>query len=36
MIFSLIITVIVSLCTKRPDDETLYNAFDKPIQGEIK
>ncbi len=36
MIFSLIITVIVSLCTKRPDDKTLYNAFDKPIQGEIK
>ncbi len=36
MIFSLIITVIVSLCTKRPDDEVLYNAFNKPIQGEIK
>ncbi len=36
MVFSLIITVIVSLCTKKPDDETLYNAFDKPIEGEIK
>ena len=36
MIFSLIVTVVVTLLTKKPDDEILYNAFDKPIEGEIK
>ena len=36
MIFSLIITVVVSLFTKKPDEKTLYNAFKKPIEGEIK
>jgi len=36
MLFSLAITVIVSLCTKRPDDAVLYEAFDKPIEDEIK
>ena len=36
MIFSLIITVAVTLFTKKPDDKILYNAFDKPIEGEIK
>ena len=36
MIFSLIITVAVSLLTKKPSDEILYEAFDKPIEGEIK
>ena len=36
MAFSLVITVIVSLCTKKPNDEILHNAFDKPIEGEIK
>lgn len=36
MAFSLVITVIVTLCTKKPNDEILYNAFDKPIEGEIK
>ena len=36
MIFSLIITVAVTLFTKKPSDETLYNAFEMPIEGEIK
>ena len=36
MVFSLIITVIVSLLTKKPDDAVLYEAFDKPYEGEIK
>ncbi len=36
MVFSVIITVIVTLCTKKPSDEILYEAFDKPIEGEIK
>ena len=36
MISSLIITVVVSLFTKRPSDEILYNAFEKPIENEIK
>ena len=36
MVFSLIITVVVSLFTKKPDDEILYEAFDKPYEGEIK
>ncbi len=36
MAFSLIITTIVSLCTKKPSDEILYNAFDKSFEGEIK
>ena len=36
MAFSVIITVIVTLCTKKPSDEILYKAFDKPIEGEIK
>lgn len=36
MLFSLIITVAVSLLTKKPDDEVLYEAFDKSFEGEIK
>jgi hypothetical protein len=36
MVFSLIITVIVSLLTKKPDDAILYEAFDKSFEGEIK
>lgn len=36
MVFSVIITIIVSLSTKKPSDEILYNAFDKPVDGEIK
>ncbi len=36
MVFSLIITVIVSLLTKKPDDAIIYEAFDKSFEGEIK
>ena len=36
MVFSVIITVAVSLLTKAPSEETLYEAFDKPIENEIK
>lgn len=36
MLFSLVITVAVSLLTKKPDDEVLYEAFDKSFEGEIK
>lgn len=36
MIFSLIITVTVTLFTKKPSKKILYNAFEKPIDGEIK
>ncbi len=36
MVFSVAITVIVSLFTKKPSEETLYNAFDKHFEGEIK
>ena len=36
MLFSLAITAIVSLCTKRPSDEVLAEAFDKPLENEIK
>lgn len=36
MLFSIVITVIVSLCTKRPDDAILQQAFDAPVEGEIK
>ena len=36
MIFSLIITVAVTLFTRKPSKKILYNAFDKPIDGEIK
>ena len=35
MISSLIITVSVSLLTKKPEDKILYEAFDKPIDNEI-
>jgi len=35
MIFSVIVTVIVSLCTKAPSDSTIYEAFDKPIENEV-
>lgn len=35
MAFSLVITVLVSLFTKKPDDEILHEAFDKPIDNEI-
>lgn len=36
MIFSVIVTVVVSLLTKKPSDEAIYNAFEKPIENEIK
>ena len=36
MLFSLIITFVVSLLTKKPNDTILYDAFEKPIEGEIK
>jgi len=36
MVFSVIITVAVSLMTKAPDEQTLYEAFEKPIENEIK
>ena len=36
MIFSLVATSLVSLCTKRPDDAVLHEAFDKPLENEIK
>ena len=36
MAFSLVITVVVSLLTKKPDEAILANAFDKPIEDEIK
>ncbi len=36
MVFSIIVTVVVSLLTKKPSNEILYEAFDKPIEGEIK
>ena len=35
MIFSMIVTVAVSLCTKRPSDEAIYESFDKPIEQEV-
>ena len=36
MAFSPVITVLVTLLTRKPSQKTLYNAFDKPISGEIK
>ncbi len=36
MLFSIVITVAVSLLTKKPNDEVLYEAFDKSFEGEIK
>ncbi len=35
MLFSLFITVVVSLCTKRPDDSIIEEAFEKHYEGEI-
>ncbi len=35
MLYSIIVTVIVSLLTKKPDDTILFNAFDKKIENEI-
>ncbi len=36
MLSSLLITTVVSLLTKAPDDETIFNAFDKEVEGLIK
>lgn len=36
MLFSVVVTVIVSLLTKSPGEKILYEAFEKPIEGEIK
>ncbi len=35
MLFSLIVTVIVSLCTKAPEKEIIYDAFEAPLENEI-
>lgn len=35
MIFSLIVTVAVSLCTKAPEKEIVYHAFEAPLENEI-
>ncbi len=35
MASSMILTLVVSLCTKAPDKEVLERAFEKPIEGEI-
>jgi len=36
MAFSVIITVVVSLFTKKPDDAIIHEAFEKSYEGEIK
>lgn len=36
MISSVILTVVVSLFTKAPNEETIFNAFEKSYEGEIK
>jgi SSS family solute:Na+ symporter/sodium/proline symporter len=35
MIFSVIITVLVSLFTQKPPEEILFRAFEKPIENEV-
>lgn len=36
ILFSVIITVTITLLTKAPEKELLYNAFDAPLEDEIK
>lgn len=36
MVFSVIVTAAVSIFTTSPSDEIIYEAFDKPIENEIK
>lgn len=36
MIFSVLITIVVSLFTKKPSNKILTEAFDKPLENEIK
>ena len=35
MAFSVIITVAVSLVTKKPSEKAIFEAFDKPIENEV-
>lgn len=35
MIVSVIVTVAVSLCTRKPSEEAIFAAFDKPIENEV-
>ncbi len=36
MAFSFVVTAVVSLCTKAPNEDVLQNAFEKQIEDEIK
>ncbi len=36
MVFSIVITLVVSKFTKKLDEEIIYNAFDKELEDEIK
>lgn len=36
MLSSLVVTFVVSLVTKKPSDDIIYNAFSSPIENEIK
>jgi len=36
MVFSMLITVVVSAFTKKPSAQVLYESFEKPIENEIK
>ena len=36
MVFSIVITLIVSTFTKKPSDEIIHEAFEKTIENEIK
>ena len=36
MILSLAVTFLVSIFTKKPGDDIIYEAFDKSFEGEIK
>ena len=35
IVFSLIITIVVSAFTKKPSNDTIVNSFEKPIENEI-
>ena len=36
MVFSIIVTVVVSLLTKKPNNQIIHEAFEKSFDGEIK
>lgn len=36
MILSIILTIVVSIFTKKPSNKIIYEAFEKPIENEIK